>query len=169
MKAIKTVDLTKEYKDTVAVDKFNIEIEEGELFSLLGVNGAGKTTVIKMLSCLIKPTKGKAFIKEYSILEDENEVKKIIGVSPQETAVAPGLSVGENLSLICRIHGFSKEKQKKKIMELMQNTPTITLAQIAQVFNLSRRQILRHVKILTNKGLIKREGSNRNGYWLLIK
>lgn len=118
MKAIKTVDLTKEYKDTVAVDKFNIEIEEGELFSLLGVNGAGKTTVIKMLSCLIKPTKGKAFIKEYSILEDENEVKKIIGVSPQETAVAPNLSVKENLELICGISGFSREKSGEKIKEL---------------------------------------------------
>ena len=118
MKAIKTVDLTKEYKDTVAVDKFNIEIEEGELFSLLGVNGAGKTTVIKMLSCLIKPTKGKAFIKEYSILEDENEVKKIIGVSPQETAVAPNLSVKENLELICGINGFSREKSGEKIKEL---------------------------------------------------
>ncbi|MBR3611630.1 MAG: ABC transporter ATP-binding protein [Oscillospiraceae bacterium] len=118
MKAIKTVDLTKEYKNTVAVDKFNIEIEEGELFSLLGVNGAGKTTVIKMLSCLIKPTKGKAFIKEYSILEDENEVKKIIGVSPQETAVAPNLSVKENLELICGISGFSREKSGEKIKEL---------------------------------------------------
>ena len=62
MTAIKIIDLTKEYKDIVAVDKLNLEIEEGILFSLLGVNGAGKTTTIKMLSTLTKPTEGDAFI-----------------------------------------------------------------------------------------------------------
>ena len=114
MKAVKTVDLTKKYKDLIAVEKLNLEIEKGELFSLLGVNGAGKTTAIKMLSCLTKPTEGKAFIEGYSISEDEIEVKKIIGVSPQETAVAPGLSVRENLELMCGVHGFKKEKRSEK-------------------------------------------------------
>ena len=112
MEAIKTVDLTKKYEDLIAVEKLNLEIEKGELFSLLGVNGAGKTTVIKMLSCLTKPTEGKAFINGYSVSEDEIEVKKIIGVSPQETAVAPNLSVRENLEFICGINGFSKEKSE---------------------------------------------------------
>lgn len=118
MEAIKTVDLTKKYKDLIAVEKLNLEIEKGELFSLLGVNGAGKTTAIKMLSCLTKPTEGKAFINGYSVSEDEIEVKKIIGVSPQETAVAPNLSVRENLEFICGINGFSKEKSEEKIEEL---------------------------------------------------
>ena len=118
MEAIKTVDLTKKYKDLIAVEKLNLEIEKGELFSLLGVNGAGKTTAIKMLSCLTKPTEGKAFINGYSVSEDEIEVKKIIGVSPQETAVAPNLSVRENLEFICGINGFSKEKSEGKIEEL---------------------------------------------------
>lgn len=118
MKSIKTLNLTKKYKDIVAVDNLNIEIEQGELFSLLGINGAGKTTTIKMLSCLIKPTCGDAFIEENSIIKDELKVKGMIGVSPQETAVAPNLSVKENLELICEIHGFSKEKSAKKIEEL---------------------------------------------------
>ena len=118
MEAIKTVGLTKKYKDLIAVDNLNLEIGQGELFSLLGINGAGKTTTIKMLSCLTKPSGGDAFIEGNSIIKDGLKVKGIIGVSPQETAVAPNLSVKENLELICEIHGFSKEKSAKKIEEL---------------------------------------------------
>jgi len=118
MEAIKTIDLTKKYKDLVAVDKLNLQIEQGELFSLLGVNGAGKTTTIKMLSCLAKPTSGDAFVCGSSVVRDEFNVKRVIGVSPQETAVAPNLSVKENLELMCGIHVFSKEKSRAKIKEL---------------------------------------------------
>ncbi len=115
MDAIKTSNLTKKYKDVVAVNQLCLQIKQGELFSLLGVNGAGKTTVIKMLSCLAKPTEGDAFILGNSITQNTAAVKDVIGVSPQETAVAPNLSVQENLQLICGIHGFSKEKTKEKI------------------------------------------------------
>ena len=118
MQAIKTTQLVKRYKKLTAVDKLGLEIQQGELFSLLGVNGAGKTTVIKMLSCLTKPTSGDAIVGEYSITNEPEQVKRLIGVSPQETAVAPNLSVKENLELICGIHGFSKEKTKAKIQEL---------------------------------------------------
>ncbi|MBE6892792.1 MAG: ATP-binding cassette domain-containing protein [Ruminococcaceae bacterium] len=118
MEAIKTIGLTKKYKDLIAVDDLNLEVGHGELFSLLGINGAGKTTTIKMLSCLIKATCGDAFIEGNSIIKDGLKVKGIIGVSPQETAVAPNLSVKENLEFICEIHGFSKEKNAEKIEEL---------------------------------------------------
>ena len=118
MQAIKTTQLVKQYKNLTAVDKLGLEIQQGELFSLLGVNGAGKTTAIKMLSCLTKPTDGDAIVGEYSITKESEQVKRLIGVSPQETAVAPNLSVKENLELICGIHGFSKEKTKAKIQEL---------------------------------------------------
>lgn len=118
MEAIKTVALTKKYKDTVAVNSLSLSIEEGELFSLLGVNGAGKTTTIKMLTCLARPTSGEAYVLGKSITEDSNEVKSLIGVSPQESAIAEGLSVFENLDLICGVHGFSKDKRKEKISEL---------------------------------------------------
>ncbi len=118
MHAIKTVDLVKKYKNITAVDKLNLEIPRGELFALLGVNGAGKTTAIKMLSCLTKPTDGDAIVGGYSITKEPDMVKRIIGVSPQETAVAPNLSVKENLELICGIRRFSKEKTIKKIQEL---------------------------------------------------
>ncbi len=118
MEIIKTIDLTKRYKDLVAVDKLNLTIHRGELFSLLGVNGAGKTTTIKMLSCLTKPTSGDAWIGENSLTGDPLRVKRMIGVSPQETAVAFNLSVRENLELMCGVYGFSEEKRRCKIEEL---------------------------------------------------
>ena len=118
MQEIKTVELVKRYKNLTAVNKLNLEIQQGELFSLLGVNGAGKTTTIKMLTCITKPTDGDAFIGGYSITKQPEQVKRLISVSPQETAVAPNLSVKENLELMCGIHGFSKEKSKAKIKEL---------------------------------------------------
>ena len=120
MTAIKTLQLVKKYKKLTAVDDLNLEIRGGELFALLGVNGAGKTTTIKMLSCLTKPTDGEALVGGYSITKNPEQVKRLIGVSPQETAVAPNLSVKENLELICGIHGFSKEKTSVKISELSQ-------------------------------------------------
>ncbi len=118
MQAIKAIGLVKRYKKLTAVDSLDLEIERGELFSLLGVNGAGKTTTVKMLTGLTKPTDGEAFVGGYSIIRQAEEVKRIIGVSPQETAVASNLSVKENLELICGIHGFSKEKTQEKIGEL---------------------------------------------------
>lgn len=120
MNAIEINGLTKKYKDVVAVDQLSLSIAEGELFSLLGVNGAGKTTTIKMLSCLTQPTAGDAKLLGKSICKDAEAVKSVIAVSPQETAVAPGLSVQENLELMCGVHGFSKEKRNNKITELTQ-------------------------------------------------
>ena len=118
MLAIQTRELVKRYKELTAVDQLNLEIRQGELFSLLGVNGAGKTTAIKMLSCLTRPTSGDATVGGCSITGQPEQVKRLIGVSPQETAVAPNLSVKENLELICGIHGFSREKREAKIREL---------------------------------------------------
>ena len=129
MHAIKTVELVKQYKNITAVDKLDLEIREGELFSLLGVNGAGKTTTIKMLSCLTMPTNGDAVVGGYSITKESEQVKRLIGVSPQETAIAPNLSVKENLELICGIHGFSKEKTKLKIREFSERFGLDTVLQ----------------------------------------
>ena len=119
MDAIETIDLTKKYKDTVAVDKLNLKVRQGELLSLLGVNGAGKTTTIKMLSCLTQPTGGDAFLNGKSICRDAAAVKPMIAVSPQESAVAPGLSVQENLEFMCGVHGFAKERKRKMIAEMI--------------------------------------------------
>lgn len=127
MEAIKCVNLTKCYKNLTAVDKLNLTVEKGELFALLGVNGAGKTTTIKMLSTLTQPSSGEAFLNGYSIIKEKQKVKEIIGVSPQETAIAPNLSVEENLDFIASLYGFNKEKRKEKIEEL---TETFSLESV---------------------------------------
>lgn len=114
MKAIKTMNLTKKYKDKSAVENLNLEVETGELLSLLGVNGAGKTTTIKMLSCLTKPTSGDAELLGYSITKDSLKVKECINVSPQETAIAPNLTVRENLEFVCGLYGHSQADCRSK-------------------------------------------------------
>ena len=129
MQAIKAMELVKQYKTLTAVDKLILEIQQGELFSLLGVNGAGKTTAVKMLSCLTKPTAGDALVGGYSITKHPKQVKRLIGVSPQETAVASNLSVKENLELICGIHGFSREKTTEKIRVLSEQFALDTVLQ----------------------------------------
>lgn len=118
MSAIKTEGLCKRYRDVVAVDNLSLSVEEGEIFSLLGINGAGKTTTIKMLTCLTAPSAGDAYLLGKSILRDADAVKSLIAVSPQETAVAPGLSVRENLSLMCGVQGFKRERREAKIKEM---------------------------------------------------
>lgn len=127
--AIETKNLTKDYKDVRAVDSLNLTIYKGELFSLLGVNGAGKTTTIKMLSCVSTPTSGEALVNGKSIVKSPTEVKRIIAVSPQQSAVARNLSVKENLQLMCGVHGFDKEKSTAKVKEALES---FGLSQVAQ-------------------------------------
>ena len=115
---IETIHLTKRYPHVTAVDRLNLTVRPGELFALLGLNGAGKTTTIKMLSCLTRPTDGDARVGGHSVTDHPAAVKELIAVSPQETAVAPLLTVRENLELMGGIHGFSKNKTQEKIKEL---------------------------------------------------
>ncbi len=117
--AIEIKELTKQYASKCAVNMVSLSIQEGELFALLGVNGAGKTTIIKMLSCLTKPTSGDALLFGKSIITEPQQVKQLIAVSPQETAIAPNLTVRENLELMAGVHGFNKEKTKLKTDELI--------------------------------------------------
>ena len=119
MKAISIKNLTKAYKEKVVVDALSLDIEEGVFFALLGFNGAGKTTTIKMLSGLLKPTAGDALIYDKSIVSQMDDIKKIINISPQETAVAPNLTVYENLVFISEVYGFSKELAKEKAVDMM--------------------------------------------------
>ncbi len=115
MYAIQTKDLTKRYRDTTAVDGLNLAVRRGELLCLLGVNGAGKTTTVKLLSGLVRPTCGDAFLLGKSITHKAQEIKRSLGVSPQESAVAPNLTARENLALMCGVFGLKKEEKKQKI------------------------------------------------------
>lgn len=119
MIAIETKNLTKRFKERIAVDSLSLTVEQGEIFALLGQNGAGKSTTIWMLSCLTAPTSGDAFVFGRSIVSDERNVKKMINVSPQETAVAPKLSVRENLELTARLYGMDKKTARVKTEEML--------------------------------------------------
>lgn len=113
MIAIRTNNLRKEYKDVVAVKGLNLEIMEGELFSLLGVNGAGKTTTIKMLATLSKPTSGEAYIYDYNVEDGQEKIKELIDISMQETAIARKLTVEENIEFYAKLSGQSDEEIKE--------------------------------------------------------
>ena len=117
MTAIKTQGLTKKYKDVVAVSDLSLEIDEGEIFALLGVNGAGKTTTIKMLSTLIPPSSGKAEIFGMDAVKDKDAIRPLMGVSPQETAVAPALTVKENLEFMAGVYGVNGKSATDELIE----------------------------------------------------
>lgn len=117
--AIETAQLTKTFGNREAVSNLSIEIEKGEIFSLLGTNGAGKTTTIKMLSCLLKPTSGSAILMGYDVGNDPNKIKEIIGISPQETAIAKHLNTLENLMLMGGIFGLNSGEAKERSQYLM--------------------------------------------------
>jgi len=100
----------------------NLDIRKGELFALLGPNGSGKTTTIKMLCCLLKPTHGTARVLGFDVNKESRAVKQVIGVSPQETTISERLNPLENLELIARLRGVSSDKAREwsnKMVEIM--------------------------------------------------
>ena len=119
MIAIETQNLSKAYGEMKAVDEVSITIKQGEVYSLLGMNGAGNSTLIKMLCGLVRPTSGKGFILGHDLMKETSQIKKVIAVSPQETAIAPNLTVYENLELMAALNGFTKIEIKRKVEEMM--------------------------------------------------
>lgn len=119
MTAVQAVKLTKKYREKTAVDGIDLSVEKGELFALLGVNGAGKTTTIRMCTCLSAPTSGSVEICGHDVLKESGAVKSIVGISPQDTAVAENLTVYENLVFAAKIYGFSKEKAVERAEEMI--------------------------------------------------
>lgn len=119
MNVIETAKLRKQFQNEIAVDGLNLTIKKGELYALLGLNGAGKTTVIKMLTTILKPSSGEATIYDYSIKKEARPIKQLIGVSPQETAIAPNLTVRENVFLMAQIYGISKKEAEKKSTDVL--------------------------------------------------
>ncbi|MBQ3261201.1 ABC transporter ATP-binding protein [Candidatus Saccharibacteria bacterium] len=112
MYSIETDNLTKKYKDKTVVDKLNLKIKDGELFALLGTNGAGKTTTIKMLTGLVKPTKGKIKILNLNLENNSQKIKTMLNISPQETAIAPNLTVKENLEFFAGVYQIKDRNEK---------------------------------------------------------
>ena len=117
---IEARQLTRRYGAKTAVDRLDLQVKPGELFALLGVNGAGKTTTIRMLSCLSVPTSGEAFVGGFSCTKEADRVKQLIGISPQDTAVAERLTAEENLMFMSRVYGFDEAKCKARTEELIE-------------------------------------------------
>ena len=120
MNAVQTFKLTKQFNGLVAVNGVDLEIKKGELFSLLGPNGAGKTTTIRMLCCLLKPTKGTASVLGYDVVKTPFAVKRLIGVSPQETILSERLNCWENLALIGKVHGLRSDQVRRRSQQLLE-------------------------------------------------
>jgi ABC-2 type transport system ATP-binding protein len=120
MSTIELKNLYKTFKNVTAVNKISLSVGEGELFSLLGINGAGKTTVIRILSCLTKPTSGDAFVCGHSVVDEQDKVKSVIAVSPQETAVAPNLTVAQNLRFMAEIYGADIAQSRKTAQDIIE-------------------------------------------------
>ena len=112
MNAIELTNIVKKYKDKTVVNNINLNIKEGELFSLLGTNGAGKTTTIKMISTLIKQNSGTIKVLGYDTIKDYKIIRNKINVSPQETAVAMNLTVYENLDFMANVYQIENKKDK---------------------------------------------------------
>lgn len=117
--AIRTIDLTKTYGARTAVRALNLSVARGETFALLGLNGAGKTTTIKMVTGLLRPTSGDALVLGTSVVADPGAVKRVVNVSPQETAVARNLTVRENLDLIARLYGLGRGAVAAAVAEML--------------------------------------------------
>lgn len=120
MKAVQTEKIVKKFGEKTAVDEVSLTVEEGELFGLLGVNGAGKTTLIRMLTGLTKPTAGKGYIYGKDIVREGAALKKIVDVSPQETSLAPNLTVEENLRFFADVYGMEREEAKRNAEEIVE-------------------------------------------------
>ncbi|MBR6627714.1 MAG: ABC transporter ATP-binding protein [Lachnospiraceae bacterium] len=117
--SIEIKGLRKAFGDKIAVDDLSLEIPRGSLYALLGVNGAGKTTTIRMLTGLTMPTRGEACIMGHNIVTESDEVKKLVNISPQETSVAPNLTVRENLEFIAGIYGIPKKDLKERVEQII--------------------------------------------------
>lgn len=121
MDAIEVSNLTKQFKNVLAVNNISFNVKEGEIFGVLGLNGAGKTTTIKMMSGLTRPTSGNIKVFDYDIYKDINKIKSIIGVSPQESAIANNLTVKENIELMASLYFKDKAKIKNNTERVINN------------------------------------------------
>jgi ABC-2 type transport system ATP-binding protein len=117
---LEAINLTKTFKNTLAVKGVNLYLEKGETVGLLGPNGAGKSTAISMLSSLVKPTSGDVLLKGESVKEQPQHLRSILGVVPQEIAVFPDLSAKQNMEFFGKIYKLPKHELKPRIEEVLE-------------------------------------------------
>jgi ABC-2 type transport system ATP-binding protein len=113
-------DLTRKFRDLVAVDTLNFTVGQGEVFGLLGPNGAGKTTTLSMLCTILKPTSGTAIVNGYDITEHPSQVRRSIGIVFQEPSIDDRLTGRENLEMHADLYGVPKREQRKRIEDVLE-------------------------------------------------
>lgn len=120
MKIVDIKGLTKKFKDTTAVDNISLSIEQGEIYGLLGPNGAGKSTTINILCGLFKMTKGHIKVLDKDINENQNFVKRNIGIVPQDIAIYEDLTAFENIKFFASLYGLKGEELKERVNEALE-------------------------------------------------
>jgi daunorubicin resistance ABC transporter ATP-binding subunit len=118
--AIRAVSLQKRYGEVLAVRGVSVEVQSGEIFGFLGRNGSGKTTTVRMLTTLTRPTAGAAYVGGVDVLADPAGVRALVGVTMQEAALDPNMTGREHLALVARLWGFSKERARDRSEALLE-------------------------------------------------
>ncbi|PQL95416.1 ABC transporter ATP-binding protein [Apibacter adventoris] len=119
MKAIETKNITKKFGNFLAVDHISFEVFKGEIFGFLGANGAGKTTAMRMLCGLLKPTSGEGRVAGYDIYKESDKIKKNIGYMSQKFSLYEDLTIKENMRLFGGIYGMNTKNIKIKTEQLL--------------------------------------------------
>lgn len=120
MKVIEAKELSKRFKEVLAVDRVSFEVEEGEILGFLGPNGAGKSTTIRMLTTLTRPTSGTAIVAGYDILREPSKVREKIGLVSEKTILYDRLTAMENLMFFAKLSGLDNRAAKKRCLELLE-------------------------------------------------
>ena len=119
MEAIQVCNLTKEFDGLRALDDISFSVKEGKIFGLLGPNGAGKTTTIRILSTILRATKGKAYVWGYDVAKRSDEVRKSIGIVFQDQALDDRLTGVENLDFHARLYGMKKDVRRERVKQVL--------------------------------------------------
>jgi len=150
--AIKTINLTKKFNAKIAVNSINLEIIPGEIFAFLGPNGAGKTTTIKLISGLARPTSGELYVYGRNVQQEPIEVKKIIGLLPDNPFIYPKLTGIEFLRITGNIYSVPKQEQNKLIDEFLAQFDLLPVAeQLIETYSRGMKQKLVLASILLHK------------------
>src|SRR6266496_2380486 len=115
---IKVEGLTKRYARTIAVDNISFEVGKGEIVGFLGKNGAGKTTTMRVLTCFLPPTAGKASVAGFDVLDQPLEVKKRIGYLPESPPLYPEMEVAAYLTFVAKLKGIPSGEIRKRVDEV---------------------------------------------------
>ncbi|MDD5774253.1 MAG: ABC transporter ATP-binding protein, partial [bacterium] len=117
--AIKTQDLTKAFGENIAVNNVNLEIKKGELFGLVGPDGAGKTTMMRLLTAIMDPTSGEAWVAGHSIIHEDEKIKEKIGYMSQRFGLYEDLTVIENINFYADLYEVSARERPSRIEKLL--------------------------------------------------